>query len=227
MLRYLLLFSGLLHSAALGQDLGPWRGVLDCPGGEIAFEMQLEREQGQLRLWLINGVERKKVERVSADGPEFLAHLDPYDSRLVARLAADGRSMQGRWIRYRSEQKTIELPFRAQAGQLPRYTPGPVKGGNQEPSLASDLFAGRWRVDFSSSADPAVGIFTGTGDGTGMHGTFLTTLGDYRFLAGIADARGLQLSVFDGAHAFLFKATHKADGTLSGEFWSRDSWHET
>ncbi|MDA1266831.1 MAG: TlpA disulfide reductase family protein, partial [Planctomycetota bacterium] len=60
-----------------------------------------------------------------------------------------------------------------------------------------------------------------------LEATFLTTLGDYRYLEGVSDGNGLSLSGFDGAHAFLFHATREPDGSLKGDFWSRDSWHET
>lgn len=94
----------------------------------------------------------------------------------------------------------------------------------------TEAFAGRWSVDFSSSDEPAVGEFTaGPGGGRELAGTFLTTVGDYRFLGGSVDADGrtMRLHVFDGAHAFLFVATRGDDGTLAGDFWSRDVWHET
>jgi len=71
----------------------------------------------------------------------------------------------------------------------------------------------------------AVAVFETDPDGT-VRGTFLTTTGDYRYLAGSLDGDRLRLSCFDGAHAFLFDARLQEDGTLSGDFWSRDSWHE-
>ena len=37
----------------------------------------------------------------------------------------------------------------------------------------------------------------------------------------------LTLSVFDGAHAFLFRAVRTSGGGFRGDFWSRDTWHET
>jgi thiol-disulfide isomerase/thioredoxin len=62
----------------------------------------------------------------------------------------------------------------------------------------------------------------------GFGATFLTTTGDYRYLGGMLDDDILRLSVFDGAHAFLFVARwDKEAGTLDGDFWSRDTWHET
>jgi thiol-disulfide isomerase/thioredoxin len=85
--------------------------------------------------------------------------------------------------------------------------------------------SGRWRVEFAADG-PAVGVFD-VAPGGRASGTFLTPLGDYRYLAGWFDGATLRLSCFDGAHAFLFRATLSEDGSLAGDFWSRDSWHDT
>jgi thiol-disulfide isomerase/thioredoxin len=85
---------------------------------------------------------------------------------------------------------------------------------------------GRWSVRFESSEDPAVAVFETVADGT-LEGTFLTSTGDYRFLAGDVAGDRLRLSCFDGAHAFRFTARLSDDGALAGDFWSRDTWHET
>lgn len=60
-----------------------------------------------------------------------------------------------------------------------------------------------------------------------MLGTFLTPTGDYRFLEGSYESGVLRLSTFDGSHAFLFQARSRPNGTLEGDFWSRDSYHAT
>lgn len=196
----------------------PWRAVLECPGGEIPFGLELAETDRGPRAVLVNGPERRVLDRVEREGARLVIHCDPYDSRLEATLAEDGRTMTGEWIRYRTADTETRLPFRATAGGADRFPPN-------DGAPSADRFAGRWRVKFSASDDPAVAILAG--DGAEVHGTFLTTLGDYRWLAG--DARGdtLRLSVFDGAHAFLFTAKLDADGRLAGDFWSRDSWHET
>jgi thiol-disulfide isomerase/thioredoxin len=81
-------------------------------------------------------------------------------------------------------------------------------------------------VNFSSDNQPSVGIFQ-RGEQGQLWGTFLTTVGDYRYLAAeIIDGR-LELSCFDGGHAFLMRASLKADGALEGDFWSGNWWHET
>ncbi|PHQ79635.1 MAG: hypothetical protein COB69_07505 [Phycisphaera sp.] len=87
-------------------------------------------------------------------------------------------------------------------------------------------FVGRWRAEFSSSKEPAIAVFDVDDDGFAT-GTFMTTTGDYRYLAGRVDGDLLRLSVFDGAHSFLFHAKMLPDGSIAGDFWSGNWWHET
>ena len=87
---------------------------------------------------------------------------------------------------------------------------------------------GHWSVLFEDEEgrEEARGEFVQSADGE-VHGTFLTPVGDYRVLAGSFDGGVLRLSTFDGAHAFLFAAHAREDGSLAGDFWSRDSYHAT
>ena len=93
-------------------------------------------------------------------------------------------------------------------------------------SESSTRFNGRWSVNFESSEDLAVGTFA-VDEHQLATGTFLTTTGDYRYLAGRVDGDLMRLSTFDGAHAFLFHARMQDDGTLKGDFWSGNWHHET
>lgn len=95
-----------------------------------------------------------------------------------------------------------------------------------ETDVQTSDFSGRWSVNFSSSADLAIGVFDVDEDQLAT-GTFLTTTGDYRYLAGRVDGDLMRLSTFDGAHAFLFHARMQPDGTIAGDFWSGNWWHET
>ena len=81
-------------------------------------------------------------------------------------------------------------------------------------------------MQFASEETPAIGVFQ-YDDRVGLWGTFLTAFGDYRYLAGRVEGQQLELSCFDGAHAFLFRATQQPDGTLQGDFWSGNWWHDT
>jgi len=203
------------------QDLvGPWRGALECPGGELPFELEFTRgADGALGAVLINGPERWPAPRLEIVDPgaivaQYRLHIDPYDSRLEFVRVAEG--LVGEWVRDRGGAEPTRLPFRATPGAAPRF---PMA------SRPAPALSGRWRVDFSASEDDAVGLFE-VDDAGEVVGTFLTTLGDYRWLAGSTDGRTLKLSVFDGAHAFLFTAEVQDDGSLRGDFWSRDAWHE-
>lgn len=102
----------------------------------------------------------------------------------------------------------------------------PVQGSSDWDVGFDVEFAGRWRVNFSSSDDHAIGIFE-VNENQIATGTFLTTTGDYRFLEGRVDGPYMRLSAFDGAHAFLFHARMQEDGTIAGDFWSGNWHHET
>jgi len=95
-----------------------------------------------------------------------------------------------------------------------------------EDSGESAAYSGRWSVKFDSSDDLAVGSFVVDKNQIAT-GTFLTTTGDYRYLSGRVDGNLMRLSTFDGAHAFLFHARMQDDGTIEGDFWSGNWWHET
>lgn len=193
---------------------GDWWAAIECPGGDIAFGVQLKRNGDQWTAELINGTERIRVPQVSWEPPRLTLALPHYDSRLEL-LATTEPPWQGTWRKRRSRDQWVELPVvlrRAEKAAPPRVDRGP--------------YLGRWAVKFESSTDPAVGVFQPLGPDR-VQGTFLTTTGDYRFLAGRVTESGLALSCFDGAHAFLFRATRGADGTLQGDFWSSDTWHET
>jgi thiol-disulfide isomerase/thioredoxin len=87
-------------------------------------------------------------------------------------------------------------------------------------------YSGRWRVEFESADEPAIGIFE-VDENQIATGTFLTTTGDYRYLEGRVDGPYLRLSTFDGAHAFLFHAEMRSKDTITGDFWSGNWHHET
>ena len=126
----------------------------------------------------------------------------------------------GGWIKRRGEE-FVEVKYRMKSVDSidDRFYP-------MEDSGEPEDFAGRWTVDFASSDEPAIGIFE-VGDNQIATGTFLTTTGDYRYLAGRVDGPYLRLSTFDGAHAFLFHARMQDDGTIEGDFWSGNWHHET
>jgi thiol-disulfide isomerase/thioredoxin len=193
--------------------------VLECPGGGLPFELVLERDDAAWTAAVLNGTERIEVGHVALDEGELLLSMEPYDSRLRARVLDGGTRLEGTWERYGGPERSTRLVFRAEHGDAPRFERVPLD------EAARARLAGRWRVQFEQDEQPAVGVFECDADGR-ARGTFLTTLGDYRIQAGAFDGERLRLSCFDGAHAFLFDARLQEDGSLAGDFWSRDAWHE-
>ena len=196
---------------------GRWRAWLDSPGGDLPFGLEIRENDGRLEATLINGEERIDVPRVERTGDRLLLAIDHYDSAVTAAVGDGGRRLDGEWRKTSGPAKQARLAFHAEAG-VPAESPAAE-------AATLERIVGRWSVDFESDDKPAVAIFRSGAGGT-LLGTFLTTTGDYRYLAGSLEGDRLRLSCFDGAHAFLFDARLGEDGSLAGDFWSRDSWHE-
>ncbi len=224
-LIFAVLVSGFQQIAPSAKDSGlkegGWRGWLDCPGGEIPFELMLTRRGDEWSGWVANGGESNKIPRVAWDGTELVLDITHYDSSIRAKATPDGARLDGTWRKRSGADKWAELPFHATFGPQPRF-PRP----NQRGTDSMSAIHGRWEVRFASDEDTAIGVFEAHNEGVAT-GTFLTTTGDYRYLAGDFDGAILRLSTFDGAHAFLFIARLSDDGTLAGDFWSRDAHHDT
>lgn len=201
-------------SDPLPADLcGPWRAVLASPGGELPFELVFDADPPRARI--LNGAEEIRVPDVSFADGELVIPFAEYDSVVRAKLAPNRKLFEGTWTKRTAKERPCELAFRAVHGSAPRFEP--------ENGLVTDV-SGRWRVTFAGEKQPAVAVFEQ--DGASVTGTFLTTTGDYRYLAGSCDDGHLRLSCFDGAHAFLFDARLER-GELSGTFHSGDTWHDT
>lgn len=223
MLILALLLAMPFHSVGseeLDPEPGRWHAELTSPGGPLPFGLDIQRTEAGLETWIVNGSERIPIPISSTKSGVLTLDLPHYQSRIEAVLTADGRSLSGTWQKVGAGTQRTQMSFNAKWGDAPRFA-----HGGEDASSAKSL-AARWLVRFSSSATPAVGLFTARADGT-AHGTFLTSLGDYRYLEGSFRKERLQLSCFDGAHAFLFDAKLTQEGHLAGDFWSRDTWHET
>lgn len=197
---------------------GSWHGWLDSPGGELPFGLEISGgEDGRLLAVLLNGDERQDAGTIAVDGDAATWTVEPFGSTITATITEDGTRLDGEWRKRRGPDRWRVLPLHARAGAAPRFETAP--GADGAP------VSGRWAVDFSEDALPSVGLFRSR-DGGRVDGTFLNATGDYRYLEGALDGDTLRLSVFDGAHAFLFRATLEGE-ELRGDFWSGDTWHET
>jgi len=204
--------------------IGPWRGVLATQGQEIPFLFEVKTEAGKPVVYLINkglnGEERLRCEEISSAGDSITIRMHAFDAALVVR--ADGKDkLKGTWVKYDSKTP-YRVPLTAMAGtQL-----FPAREADDHGD-----FNGTWRTEFKGDDNEtyeAVGIFKQEAlHRAPVTGTFLTSTGDYRYLNGHRFGDQIELTTFDGSHAFLFIAKKQPDGTLKGDFYSGKSGHET
>lgn len=191
-----------------------WRLLIQLPDVELPAQLHLSVEGGEA--WITNGLEKVYIDEVSRQGEDWRLHFPTFNNTLVLR-EKDG-SLEG----------NLTLVKRGYE-QLMQVTGEPYRGFRfrSDPQATSD-FTGRWQVQFvedDGKESLAIGEFDQ--QGSKVNGTFLTPVGDYRYLAGEVDGDMMHLSTFDGAHAFVFRAHMQADGSLAGDFWSGTRWHES
>ncbi len=208
----------LVASASQSQDLsGLWDAAIDCPGGSIRFGLDLKKENQTWSGYLVNGPERIRIPVVDVAGKMVTLKIDHFDSVVELKFTSGSKGIRavGTWKKRRGPSQWLTM----------NCTADPHAELKLEEPI--ERFLGRWAVDFSSGDDPAVAIFKKAEGSNRVLGTFMTTTGDYRFLDGFVKNEMLQLSCFDGAHAFLFHAKLDEKQTLEGDFWSSSTWHET
>jgi thiol-disulfide isomerase/thioredoxin len=213
-------------SAATLLTPGPWRGELAIQGQQLPFLFEVKTEGGKPVVYLLNkglnGEERLRCDEIAAAGDSVSIKLHVFDAALIVREAGPGR-LRGSWVKY--DAKTpYRVPLAATAGAQPLFK------GAADPKAS---FTGTWQTEFKGESDssyPAVGVFTQ--HDSDVTGTFLTSTGDYRYLAGQTDGPKVRLTTFDGGHAFLFTGElHNNAGkdcisTISGDFYAGKSGHE-
>src|SRR5258708_74565 len=203
--------------------LGTYRVVLQTPGGELPFGLELKRKGSGLAGYLINGQERLQLSDVKITGSHLEIRMPGYENVLTAH--AVGNELQGEVFLVKPNGKNQHVPLRATLGESYRFF-AKAANGDKAAGEAADV-SGRWAVKFiddSGAPEVAVGEFSQSHDV--VSGTILTTTGDHRYLAGQVKGDELYLSTFDGAPVFLYKAKIAADGSLAGDWWSGLAYHE-
>ena len=201
---------------------------LETPGGPLPFKLSYHHSHTEKNGWVgfIWDIwdEQFDVYVVSpTNNPDdIIVRFPHYDSELVLQRNDDGR-MVGEWTKQRGGDTPAVV--KAQSGNKLRDT----KFQGIEHHGESANFDGRWAVRFEFSDDLAIGEFLQfpMDDQILATGTFLTTTGDYRYLAGRVDGDLMRLSYFNGEHAYLFHARMKDDGSIEGDLWVGNWSHES
>jgi thiol-disulfide isomerase/thioredoxin len=230
MKRLLLFAIGISLLSACGQDrpesttdqsvIGLWRGVLSIQDQELPFNFRIApAKDDSLLLTLLNGEEQLQAGSVQATGDSVVVSMHIFDTQILAKFSGEGE-LSGNFVKNYVDNYTI--PFRATRGETYRFR-------ENEQETEPQNFAGRWQVNFKGENGQdttynAVGEFEQKAGS--IKGTFLTPLGDYRYMEGRVYGNEFAISAFDGEHAFLMKASLGQTDTLKGTFWSGKSWKE-
>jgi thiol-disulfide isomerase/thioredoxin len=187
--------------------------VLREDGAEILFNAELQLKNGKQVMYIRNATERLLVDDVRVKGDSVHIEMPFFESYFRLQMQPDG-SLKGKWFKAGS-LKLLEFPVTFVHGQKERFAINETTTQNA---------AGRWQVVFTrpnGTERPAIAQFQQKG--SAVTGTFLTPSGDYRFLEGVVNGNDLQLSCFDGSHAYYFTATINGNNISNGKFFSSAS----
>lgn len=213
----LILSATILFSCNTKQVLkqGSWRGLVNVQGQELPMNFEISKSGEKYLVTLKNNDEAIVLDEITIREDSVIMYMHIFDTEIHAKI--DNELLTGYYIK--NYEKDFKLPFVATYGKRYRFV--------ETSPEASENFEGTYAVEFIHEQDTtvAVGIFNQTGNA--LTGTFLTPIGDYRYLQGNVVNGEMLLSTFDGNHSFVFKAKKTADGTLKGDYWSGKEWHET
>ena len=127
--------------AGPGVTPGSYRAVLQSPGGDLPFGLELAKEPAGWVGHLVNGQERLALHDVRIDGPKVEIIMPGYENRLTA--AASGDRLQGELVLVKLGGKDQHIPFEAQLGRPLPLLPGAGPGRRgRVGALVRDLHRG-------------------------------------------------------------------------------------
>ena len=198
-------------------QLGSYRAVLQLPGGDAPFGLEVAQEQQHYVLYLINGEERTRVSNVDVANGELTARFPGYENSLRATLRRD--RLEGSVTLVKAGGKEQVIPFLATLGDKYRFY--------AEATTDNADVNGTWDATFTDEkGETSKAILLLEQSNDRVTGSVLTPTGDHRFLEGQVHGDELQLSTFAGGLAYLYKLKVDAHGALDGDYWQGLASHE-
>lgn len=202
-----------------GRDLQPgrYRAVVELPGGEVPFGLEVARDGTGVTLDLVNGGDRVRVPALVDVTGHLTAELPGQGNRLDAKVAGD--DIEGQvTLSAGPGGAPVTLTFSAARGAGWRFV--------ETPRTDNADFAGRWAVLYSDDSGREIrGVAEFAQRFHAVAGTVRTTGWTVAGLAGDAHDDRLMLSLFDGTQAVLYRGELGPGGELVGEAWSTSTGH--
>lgn len=219
--RFALLLTAIAIAACSSRvdtpQLGVYRAVLRLPGGDTPFGVEIAQEQQRYVLYLINGIERTRVDNVNVADGELTAVFPGYENSLRATMHRD--RLEGSVTLVKAGGKEQVIPFAAKLGQLYRFYANPTSDN-------ADV-GGTWEATFTNEeGETSQAILLLEQQHDHVSGSVMTPTGDHRFLEGQIHGEELQLSTFAGGLAYLYRLKVGANDALDGDYWQGLASHE-
>jgi thiol-disulfide isomerase/thioredoxin len=206
------LLTGLIASsfAHLPLPSGWWRAsILRPDGNTIDFNVAMQYKKGKPVWFIRNATEKIEVTAIEQKQDSMLVQMPLFESEFRLQLA-NNNTLSGVWIKGTSADIQI-LPVVFTYDQPKRY---PLAKQTKR------TITGRWAATFiENSKKPMQAVIEFKQNGTALTGTVLTPTGDYRYLEGAVNNDTLQLSTFDGSHAYYFRGTIHDDSVITDGFF--------
>jgi thiol-disulfide isomerase/thioredoxin len=187
------------------EPAGFWHGFVKNPSGEqVAFTLDVKRDNEQFTGSLINGEERIVSTGGALAGDRLTLRFDFYDGELQATINGDElagaftRQWQKQILRRELSAKRAPAP----ASRLAVSGPQPLTG-EWVMKVGDAPNQRHWRAAFTQL-------------GNQVEGTIIPVTGDWGRMAGTFENGELKLNRFDGINSRIFRAKLNASGQLEG-----------
>jgi len=195
---------------------GKYHAVLNIGDHVVPFFLNLNRVGEKWTAEILNGEEVLDYDEVYLNEDSVKIVMGVFDAEIRAKVNTDG-SLSGEFVK--NNVAEYRIPFEAT-----------TKTGQRFPTVTDPQtdFSGKWRTVFKDEKGntyDAIGVFEQ--EGKQIKGTFLTKLGDYRFLDGNVEGNTFYLSAFDGSHVYYFEGTLSDGEQLEGKFRSGPRYGES
>lgn len=199
---------------------GWWRASLQRQDGlTIDFNIKIDYKNGRPTWFLRNATELLRITGIQQKQDSVWVQMPVFESEFRLKIV-NKRSLQGLWIKGTAASSQV-MPVVFSYNEPQRYPQAKAK------PVAN--ISGRWAAGFIRNNITSPAIAELKQQGNALTGTLLTPTGDYRYLEGAVHHDTLQLSTFDGSHAYYFSGIIKNDTVITdGRFISgpshRESW---
>lgn len=188
-----------------------WRFTLDLNSDVLPFTALIEEGtvKGQ-SLHIYNADETISVSLERVSGDTLFYRMPVFNSELILHRESP-ELITGLWRDH--DRENYSIPVVAESGKEFRFTP----------TKSTTEVASRYKVRFGGAEGYDAVLLLDNENGR-LTGTFLTETGDYRYLEGNIMNGKVNLSTFDGSHAWLFDAVISGDSLKNGRFLSGDHY---